>query len=144
MIGGIGPFCRVLALSLGVFCFVLPLPAAGQSPELDLDVLAQDIKARPAGEIDGLLGAQIELVKTRKSAFRRTTEQLELQQRRCGSMPTEACRSGYDFLRSRRDGLASRLRMEQLKLDALVADRLSALKRQDGPGIAGGAPKVPK
>ena len=76
-------------------CLVLSSPVGGQMSEsplekLDLpalDALANDIKARPAGAIDGLIMTQIKIVTDRSAALRRTTDQMELRQRRCGSLP---------------------------------------------------------
>jgi hypothetical protein len=118
---------------LWLFCLVVPVAAMAQSPTVDLDVLTQEIKARPAGEIDAPLREQISLVKKRGAELRRITERLELQQRRCGSMPTGPCRTAFDYLKARREEHAGRLRMDQLKLDALIAERQEILKRPHSP-----------
>lgn len=105
-----------------------PLP--GQERALDPDILTQEIKAHPAGAIDGLIEKQIDIVSERSADLRRTTERLELQQRRCGSQPTGPCRSALIYLKGQRDRAASGLRMDRLKLRALYAERGEALRRR--------------
>jgi hypothetical protein len=111
---------------------------------VDLKILAQEIDARPAGKIDGLLAEQIALIRQARSELRRITERLELQQRKCGSMPTGPCRSGYEYLKTRRDDYAGRLRMDQLKIEALIAQRRETLRQQDTSGITGKVPATRK
>ena len=109
--------------------------APPESPGLPaFDALADEITARPAGAIDGLIGKQIEIVTERTADLRRTTERLELQQRRCGSQPTGPCRSALIYLREQRDRAAAGLRMDRLKLRALYAERGEALGRR---GVSG-------
>lgn len=95
-----------------------------------LDALADEIKARPVGAVDGLIEKQIEVVTERAADLRRTTERLELQQRRCGSQPTGPCRSALIYLKEQRDRVAAGLRMDRLKLRALYAERGEALRRR--------------
>jgi hypothetical protein len=134
--GSIWRRCRSCIFVLSLCGLVVPVGTLAQSPTMDLDALIQEIKARPAGEIDALLSEQVSLVKKRRSELRRITERLELQQRQCGSMPTGPCRSGFNFLKTRREDHAGRLRMDHLKLDALIAERQEILKwrRSRNPG----------
>ena len=119
-------------------CLMLSPSVRGQLSDAPLetpglpapDALADEIKARPAGAIDGLIEKQIEIVTERSADLRRTTERLELQQRRCGSQPTGPCRSALIYLKDQRDRVASGLRMDRLKLRALYAEREETLRRR--------------
>ena len=129
---------------LGLFCLAWPVAAGAQSATVDLDILIQEIEERPAGRIDAAVRRQIELVEQRRTELRILTERLELQQRNCGSMPTGACRSAYEYFRTRREDHAGRLRMDQLKLESLIAERQEALKNRPLGGIQKKLPVVTK
>jgi hypothetical protein len=57
-------------------------------------------------------------------------------------MPTGPCRSGFDYLKMRREDHAGRLRRGQLKLDALIAERRETLRQPNTSGINSKVPTV--